>query len=535
MVPPAPAPSTNARGSWGSTLGFVLAASGSAIGLGNIVFFSSNAYQYGGGAFYLPYFLALFALGIPVMIVEFALGTRTRRSFPMALYKIAGRRGLFVGWWTQANTFFITTFYVTILAWALGMLAGALGSLFESGVTAPFAPFETPSEGPSAAAYFFNMIATGWPLLYVPVVWSLNVLALRRGTESIERVVRVFVPLMWLFMIGLVVRGLTLDGGVEGVLYLFTPDWQGIASPGVWKGAFAQMFFTLSLGLGAMTAYASYLPKRTDAVSTASLVAFLNCGFEYVAGIAIFSLLFAFALNPAGSTLTLSFFAIPQGIAVLPWGTRLFGATFFLLLVTAGLTSSISLVESQVSALIDGLRLSRTQALALVAVPGTLGSMAFALPQVIDPVLAGNGTLGLTLLDVMDHWAFNYSLLTSGLFTCLLVGWALGADRLRCVVNDTSAIRLGRWFNGLLRYVAPGMLGTVVVWSLTDEFASGRLYGAEMALGDYGWIPYVVPLVWLGGSLGVASYLTFGRQPSRKTPTAQTTNDANQRLIGATT
>jgi NSS family neurotransmitter:Na+ symporter len=508
-------PSASSRGAWSSSLGFILAASGSAIGLGNLVFFASNAYQYGGGAFYLPYIFALLVLGLPVLVVELALGTATRRSFPGALHAIAGRRGAFVGWWSQANAFVITTFYVTILAWGLGMLMGAFGSLFESGVTAPFAPFQTPSDAPNATAYFFRLVASGSPLVCVPIIWGLNVLILRRGTQSIERAVRVFVPLMWLFMIGLIVRGLTLDGGLDGVLYLFTPDWAGIASVAVWKGAFAQMFFTLSLGLGAMTAYASYLPKRTDTVGTASLVAFLNCGFEYVAGIAIFALLFAFALNPAGGTLTLSFFAIPQGIAAFPWGAKLFGAAFFLLLVTAGLTSSISLIESPVSALIDAFGISRSKALALVAVPGTLGSMAFALPQVIDPSLGGNGTLGLTLLDVMNHWAFNYSLLTCGLLTCLFVGWVLGADRLRAVINAHSAFRLGRWFDVLIRFVAPMLLGGVLIWSLVEELTAGALYGTAFPLGGHDWIPVVIPLVWIGGSLGVASYLT-ARQPRRR-------------------
>jgi len=247
-------------------------------------------------------------------------------------------------------------------------------------------------------------------------------------------------------------------------------------------------------------------------VSTASLVAFLNCGFEYIAGIAIFALLFAFALNPAGGTLTLSFFAIPQGIAAFPWGAKLFGAAFFLLLVTAGLTSSISLIESPVSALIDAFGIARSKALMLVAIPGTIGSMAFALPQVVDPDLAGNGTLGLTLLDVMNHWAFNYSLLTCGLLTCLFVGWVLGADRLRAVINAHSALRLGRWFDALVRFVAPVLLGGVLLWSLVDEFTAGALYGTTFPLGGYDWTPVVIPLVWIGGSLGVASYLT-ARQP----------------------
>lgn len=508
------------RGQWGSKISFILAASGSAIGLGNIVFFSSNAYQFGGGAFYLPYFLALFLLGIPVMITEFGLGTMTKRSFPVALHQVAGRKAEFVGWWSLASALFITMYYVAILGWALGMMFGAFGSLFEAGVSAPFTPLQQPTSEPSALVFFFHLITTWWPLLCVLVIWGLNVLILWRGTQTIERAVKIFVPLMWVFMIGLIVRGLTLDGGLDGVLYLFTPDLKGIAEPGVWRGAFSQMFFSLSLGLGTMTAYASYLPKDADQVNNSLLVSFMNCSFEYVAGVAIFSLLFVFSLNPAGTTLSLSFFAIPQGIAAFPWGVRFFGFLFFFLIVIAGLTSSISLIEGPTSALIDKLGISRTKALSLIAVPGMIGSVCFTLPTIIDAGLNGNGTLGLTLLDVMDHWAFSYSLLTVGFFECIMIGWVLGADTLRQAVNAHSKLPLGRWFNGLIKFVAPGVLGVVLVWNLYDEFTGTTLYGSGVNLAGFNWIPYVIPFIWLIGTLIIAAYMTFARSYATQPPLA---------------
>lgn len=509
------------RKNWQSKLGFILAASGSAIGLGNIVFFSSNAYQYGGGAFYLPYFAALFVLGLPIMVVEFGMGTLTHQSFPLALRKLVGRRGEFVGWWGMAGSMLITMYYVAILGWAFGMLIGTFGSLFEGGVSAPFTPFETPTpdDQPNATIYFFDLLATWKPVLYIAVIWGATAYILRHGAQSIERAVRWFVPLMWIFMIGLAIRGVTLDGGFDGVMYLFTPDFAGISDPIVWKGAFSQMFFSLSLGMGIMTAYASYLPKNADQVNNSMLVSFLNCGFEFIAGVAIFSLLFVFALNPAGTTLSLSFFVIPQGInelSSLPWVVRAFGCAFFLLLVMAGLTSAVSLAEAFVSALIDKLGITRVRAVAIVSLAGIAGSFCFSLPQIIDKGLSGDGTLGLTLLDVTDNWVFNYSLLIVGLSEVVLIGWVLGADKLRHAINEHARIKLGAWFDFAIKYFIPVILSAVILLSLIAEFSSssqkgsqkGVPYGSAYDMPGFEWIPWVVPIVWLGGSIAFAWYLS---------------------------
>lgn len=506
LPPPDAAPD---RGVWKSKLGFILAASGSAIGLGNIVFFASNAYQYGGGAFYLPYFIALFVLGIPVMIVEFSLGTMTGRSFPLALRAMAGKRGEFVGWWSLASALTITMYYVTILGWALSMLVGAFGSLLEPGATAPFAPFAEPAAAVNATAWFFGMVATWWPMLAVVAIWAMTTVGLWRGTETIEKAVRVFVPLMWVFMIVLIVRGLTLPGGVDGVLYLFTPNTDGIADVRVWQGAFAQMFFSLSLGLGTMTAYSSYLPKDADNVNNSLLVSFLNCGFEYIAGVAIFAMLFVYALNPAGTTLSLSFFVIPQGIAAFPFWVKGFGVFFFLLLVIAGLTSAVSLVEGMASALIDKLGIPRSTALACVLVPGVLGSLMFALPTVIDPGLSGNGVLGLTLLDLVDNWAFRYSLLMVGLLECLLVGWVLGADKIRHAVNAHTRFKLPAAFDWLIKLIIPSILALVLFGTLWQDLTrEGGVYGSTYDMPGWEWLPATIPVVWLVFTLALAAFLS---------------------------
>ena len=468
-----------ARGQWKSRVGFILAASGSAIGLGNIVFFSANAYRFGGGAFYLPYLIALFVIGIPVMILEFGLGNFTRHAFPGSLSRIAGNKGEFIGWWANVNAGFLTMYYITILGWVLGMLVGSFGALWKTSVAIPaFGLAEGDLANP--VAFFFQMLSTWKPVIFVAIIWFFNILIIRKGVETIEPATRIFVPLMWIFMIILIIRGVTLDNGVHGVYLLFTPNFSVMKDPAVWQGAFSQIFFTLSLGMGTMTAYASYLPRKSDVTQNSVITSLLNCGFEYIAGLAIFSILFACAVVPQASTLSMTFFILPRGIGEMPAGVAAFGILFFGLLLLAGLTSSVSLVETVVSSMKDNFGWTRRKTVGIAATVGLIGSACFALPQVVNPGLENDGTLGLTLLDLMDHWVFSYGLLIIGLSECLLIGWVYGADKIRRYVNSNSRMQLGRWFNVLVKFVIPSLLIYVLAISVWGEIQDG-LYGMDYA------------------------------------------------------
>ncbi|HUO86083.1 MAG TPA: hypothetical protein VM617_01725 [Thermoanaerobaculia bacterium] len=503
------------RGQWKSKLGFVLAASGSAIGLGNVVFFGSNAYTYGFGAFYLPYLIALFLVGIPVLITELGLGGITQQAFPPSMGKVAGRWGEFAGWWALLNATFITMYYVTILAWVCGMFIGSFGALWRPATPTPQYAM---AELPNPTGFFFDMIASPWVVALVVVVWMANLVIVRRGASTIEPVVKIFVPLMWVFMIVLIVRGVTLPHGEEGVFLLFTPDFEIMGDPAVWRGAISQIFFSLTLGFGVMTAYASYLPRGSDHVNNGMLTACLNCSFEYVAGLAIFSLLFAFAIVPAAGTLSMIFFVVPAGIAAMPAAVKAFGLLFFLLLLMAGLTSSVSLVEGVNCAIIDKFGWNRRRTILATGAIGLTGSVLFALPMVIDPGLAGTGTLGFTMIDLIDHWAFSYGLLIVGLVECLVLGWLLPIGRLREELNRAGRFRLPAAFDWMIKLVIPGFLAYVIVASALGEvfdtsdgwvWAPERFYGwrPEQALGEL--LPIVCFLVWLLGTLTLAAWLAF--------------------------
>ncbi|MFH2001765.1 MAG: sodium-dependent transporter [Planctomycetota bacterium] len=504
---------SESRGSWGSKLGFILAASGSAIGLGNIVFFSGNAYKYGGGAFYVPYLIALFLIGIPVMILELGVGRMTRSSMPNAMYKLTGVRGELAGWFGVLNASIITMYYIAILAWVMGMWVGSLGELWQS---AEVANFGLPEGALSnSMSYFFNMISGVHPLFYVVIVWIMNVLIILKGTRTIEPVVKVFVPLMWLMMIVLIVRGITLENGLQGIFFLFTPDFSIMSDHEVWKGAFSQMFFTLSLGFGIMTAYASYLPKKSDDVQNATTISLMNCGFEYIAGLAIFSLLFAFAIVPKTSTISMMFFVVPEGIARFPMLVDTFGLLFFTLLLMAGLTSSVSLVEAVVLSIIDKFRLPRMKVIAVVFIVGLAGSLMFALPEVVDKGLENDGTLGFTLLDLFDHWAFGYGLLLCGLLEVIILGWLYDIDKLLAFINESARFKLGWKFKGLVRFILPAVIITILGFCVNGEIKDG-LYGCRFFKeGSYEYLYCFVFFGWIAFSVGGTLIFTALRRRNR--------------------
>ncbi|MBZ0272538.1 sodium-dependent transporter [bacterium] len=497
------------RGTWHSKIGFILAASGSAIGLGNIVFFSANAYKFGAGAFYIPYFIALFVVGFPLMVLELGIGRLSGRALPETLRVFRGRPGEFIGWFGILNASIITMYYITILGWAVGMLVGSFSELWSSAAVPAFGIPEGALTG--AMSYFFNMISHHQTIVYVAFVWALNLVVVFWGTRSIEATVKVFVPLMWIFMIVLIIRGVTLPNGTQGIYLLFTPDFSVMANVEVWRGAFSQMFFTLSLGFGIMTAYASYLPKNSDDTANAASICFMNCAFEFIAGLAIFSLLFAFAIAPKASTLSMMFFVVPQGIANFPFGVAAFGVLFFTLLLVAGLTSSVSLVEAVVSSILDKYRnADRRVVAASVCALGMLGSIAFAWPTVIDEGLDSNGTLGLTLLDLFDHWVFGYGLMICGLAECVIVGWLHDIDGVIAHINKTARIKVGPIFKAFIRYVTPAVVIFILVSNIAKELKDG-IYGHDFKVGTATFLPALAVILWLGSTLAGAAILSRRR------------------------
>ncbi|MEN3585571.1 sodium-dependent transporter [Streptomyces sp. ZYX-F-203] len=450
------------REQWATRTGFLLAAIGSAIGLGNIWRFPAVAYDNGGGAFLFPYLVALLTAGIPLLIMEYAIGRRQRGSPPEAFRRMA-RPAEAIGWWQVVISFVIATYYAVIIAWSIRYIGFSVDQSW--GDDPEGFLFGTFLEA-SATPGFVSGYVTGvlWPLIAVwVVVLGILLLGVRRG---IEKANRLFIPLLVVFFVVLVIRALTLDGAAEGLEAFFEPDWSQLGDGGVWVAAYGQIFFSLSIGFGIMVTYASYLRRRADLTGSALVAGFSNSSFEILAGLGVFAAL-GFMARSAGvpvdevasAGLGLAFVVFPAIISEM-WLGGAFGVVFFLSLVIAGLSSLISIVQVVVSAVEDRTGLRRVP-----AVLGVGGAIA------VVSVLLFPTNEGIYLLDVADHFINQYGIALAALVSVVAVAWFMRKlPELQRDADATSAVSLGHWWRICLGVITPVTLGWMMVDSLRTEF-----------------------------------------------------------------
>lgn len=463
------------REQWGSRAGFILAAVGSAIGLGNIWRFPYMAYENGGGAFFIPYLFAMITAGIPFMILEFSMGQKYRGSAPKTLSRIHAKFE-WLGWFQVGVAAVIAVYYVAVIGWAISYF----GMSF------------TQSWGTDTNAFFFSeylklggdnsptaLGSIQWNIAAAMLLaWAITYAAIVGGVKAgIERASKIMMPILFIMVILLIGRMIFLPGALDGVNYMFEPDFSKIWDVKVWAAAYGQIFFTLSIGFAIMLAYSSYLPEKSDITNNAFMTVLINCGFSILAGIMIFSVL-GYMAQEQGKPITevvtagvgLAFVTLPAAINLLP-APYILGPLFFFALVVAGLSSHISIMEAVTSAIIDKLNWSRKKAANIVIGTGVVVSMAFAT----------NG--GLLLLDLVDHFANNIGIMFGGLVEIVLMAWLLKkVPSVREYVNSTSDFSIGQWFDVCLRFITPVMLAVILATKIQALFTDG--YGGyDLTLG----------------------------------------------------
>lgn len=452
------------REQWGSRAGFILAAVGSAIGLGNIWRFPYMAYENGGGAFFIPYLFAMVSAGIPFMIMEFTLGHKLRGAAPRAFSKLGGKLE-WLGWFQVFIAAVIAVYYIAVIGWAISYLGFSF----------------TQSWGADTNAFFFgeylqlgdnSPTKLGFVQMHIAVpmilAWGITFAAIFTGVKGgIERASKIMMPLLFIMVLGLITRVLFLPGALDGLNYLFQPDFSKILDAKVWSAAYGQIFFTLSVGFSIMIAYSSYLPEKSDINNNAFMTVLINCGFSITAGVLIFAVLGYMAQEQAkpltevvSAGVGLAFVTIPAAINLLP-APYILGPLFFLALVVAGLSSHISIIEAVTSAIIDKLSWTRKKAASVVCGIGFAVSMAFAT----------NG--GLLLLDLVDYFINNVALLTSCLVELIVIGWLFKVADIREYADNISEFSIGKWFDVCIRFLSPAMLAMILVTNLSNTLTDG--------------------------------------------------------------
>lgn len=439
---------------WSSRLGFVLAATGSAVGLGNIWKFPYIAGENGGGAFVLVYLLSVIAIGIPIMMAETLIGRRGGQS-PIHSYVIlAEREGRSRGWqaagWSAVvASLLILSFYSVIGGWAIAYVLYAVRGIFD-GVQAD-----------GVSKLFEDLLSRpGELLLWHTVFMLLTIVVVARGVKGgLERAVTVLMPTLFILLLVLVAyAGLSSGQFGRAAAFLFQPNFAKLSTEGV-LAALGQAFFSLSLGAGIIIAYGSYLPKGISIARTATTICFADTAVALLAGLAIFPEVFASDLE-AGAGPGLIFQSLPIAFGRMPAGS-VFGALFFLLLVVAAWTSSISLLEPAVEWMLEhrgiGRRVSAWAVGSVVWLVGIASVLSF---NVWSDVLL----FGRSVFDALDYLASNIMLPLNGLLSAIFAGWIMA----KTSTEDELAMAPGPGYSQwrfMVRYVAPVGVATVLLSS----------------------------------------------------------------------
>lgn len=469
-----PGGKTEERERWGSRAGFIMASIGAAIGLGNVWRFPYICYANGGGAFLIPYFVALITAGIPLMILEFALGRKTQAGAPSAFAQVT-KGSEWIGWLSLFAVMLIFFYYPVIMAWSVDYAVYSATLRWGADTQNFFHnQFLQLSGGPEMLG------GIRWPVLAgLAVVWIAIYLCLFKGVKAVGKVVMWTVTIPWVILIIMVVRGLTLPGALEGLKFYLTPDFSVLLKPNVWLAAYGQVFFTLSLAMGTLIVYSSYLPKKSDISNSAYITSLADSGTSFFAGFAVFSTLGYLAQSMGvgvpevtQSGFGLAFVTYPMVIQLLPFWAPFFGVLFFIMLLTLGIDSAFSQVEPFVAGFIDKWYFSKKWVLPFVCIFGFLVGVLFTTRG------------GFYWLDIVDYFTCTFGLSLVGFLECVAIGYIYKARKMREYVNEVSEFRIGKWWDVMIMIVTPAILGTSFVLELVKLIQHGY--------GDYPrWTSFV--------------------------------------------
>lgn len=445
------------RGSFTDKLGFVLAAAGSAVGLGNLWRFPYLAAKYGGGIFLLVYLILAVSFGFALMITEIALGRKTRLS-AIGAYGSLDKRFRGLGYLASAVPFIITPYYCIIGGWVLKY----------------FVVFLTNRAGSAANDTFFNeyIAQPAAPVIYFLIYMLLGVIVVMLGVDSgIEKASRIMMPVLIVMTVFIAIFSVTQPGAMEGVIYYLKPDFSRFNATTV-LAAMGQLFYSMSLAMGIMITYGSYMKRDAHLEKSVRQIEIFDTGVAFMAGLMIIPAVFAFSggsEEALGKGPSLMFVTLPKVFESMKFGT-IVGAVFFLLVLFAALTSSISLTETLVSIVTDKFGWSRKKStfiimvyLIIVGIPVSLG---FGVWSFIAP-------LGMSLLDFFDFASNSVLMPIVAFLTCIFVGYIIKPKVIIEEAEQNGEFKFKKFYTVIIKYIAPICLVAILIFAVLE--ATGKI------------------------------------------------------------
>ena len=477
------------RGTWSGRLTFILAAIGSAVGLGNAWRFPGLAAKHGGGAFLMAYILLMVVFGIPLLYMEIAIGRKLKKGAPESMRGIH-KRAEPIGWAGVTNAFVIAIYYAVIFAWVILMTISSFKFFNMTGV----------DKNEQASGLFDSLTQTtgnftGHNIMSTPVficlliAWALIWWCIRNGASSVSKVVKYTVTLPFVCLGIMAIKGLTMSNTGEALKALFVPKWSALGSANLWMDAAGQVFYSLSIMMAIMFAYGSFLKEDSNIAVDAMVIAGADFLTSLLSGLVLFTTLFgvygsnAIDMMQSTGSIGTAFYMYPMAIVNLS-GSGLFNAIFafifFFCLCTLAIDSAFSIIEGVSTAISDKFKLNRKKTTLYCCLVAGVLSMIFVTGA------------GLAWLDVVDHWCNYFNLVLIGIAETLVIGWFFKTSKVLNEVNrNTNKFKVPAWwFQATVKVIAPVGLTALLVWAIVDLVKAGGIYGGYPLWTNFlgGWI-----------------------------------------------
>ncbi len=465
--------SESKRSTWGSNATFILAAIGSAVGLGNAWRFPNLAAKHGGGAFLMVYLLAMLIIGIPLLMMEISIGRKMRAGAPGALRGL-NKKFEPIGWAATSNAFVIVTYYAVVFAWVIMMAAFSFKFINMTG------------DNQAASSLWSTVIKTtgtikGFDTISIPVLicllvaWGLIYYCIRNGTKSVDKIIKylIFLPVVCLGFMA--IKGATMPGAMQGLAAFFIPDFSALSNPMLWVDAVGQVFYSMSVMMAIMIAYGSFLSDESNIARDGMIIAFSDLAVSLLSGIVMFTTMYGTNLEEMLAQKSgpgLAFGVYPTAIVNLSNSgvfNAIFAFVFYFCLCTLAIDSAFSLVEGISTAFSDKFGTNKKKTTITIC----------AIAGVISLIYATGG--GLAVLDIVDNWCNSFTLILVGVIETVAIGWFYNTNKIIGEINrNTKKIKMPKiWFDIAVKIIAPISLSILFIWNIWDLFKNkGGIYGA---------------------------------------------------------